>query len=377
MTVYLMGTAISTCLFALRDKSRGVLRVVFAILGLCIPATIAGYRDDTIGTDVLVYAEGLFTDSASGQTWSYIQSYWIDGWKAQPSGYVIFTWIIAQFCNNLNVYLFILQLITIVPIFLSLRYFSPNSTYIGMFCYCMLLFPFSLNIMKQLVAVALVMLSLIYCDKKQPIVFVAIILVAYCIHQTAIMMLVLYPLYQHFANKQTEFTPINKLKWYIMVLSIIIIILALGKGLIQYLPSIKGSYSYIVERSNENAFHTDPIVFICFILLFEWWFGQKANAQLDVNVKQSNIIFLFAVLSIIGFGLSELSIIADGLDRVSAYGISFFLLYFELIRQHRKDYSAKVLSFVLVVFIVSHFIRLVIAGYGEIYPYTSTILGIV
>ena len=59
MAVYLIGFAISLILIAATEKKKTSIFVAASVVALLIPCLIAGLRDQTIGTDVMVYVKQL------------------------------------------------------------------------------------------------------------------------------------------------------------------------------------------------------------------------------------------------------------------------------------------------------------------------------
>lgn len=380
MVVYLAGFAISLLFFWFHDKTKGVLQGLFSVIGLTVPCMIAALRDKTIGTDIATYAANIFHDASAIPDWYSMSERWIHGWLAQPTGYVIFTWVTAKIVNDFHFYLFMLQLITIVPFFFALKYFASNSMCLGMFYYFMLVYPPSLNIMKQTAAATLVFLSLVFCDKKNMIGFSLMMLLAFSFHQTAIIMVIIYPIYQQIVNNRKQLVSSEtKLKIYAIIFLLIVGISLFSNRLIALLPTIKGSYQFILDNSSTTNFNADSLVFVFLILVMDWFSNKgdvRKKAEMISNIKESNQLFLFELFTVVGFLSSELSMFADGLDRISVYGIVFTSLYFGLVIKRKTSLDLSLLQIVFISFTIIHFIRFMLAGYGQLYPYTSSLLGI-
>lgn len=73
----------------------------------------------------------------------------------------------------------------------------PDSSWAAVAVYMLLLFPISLNAMKQMIAVALCVPAFIFIEKRKPLIFLSVVMAsAILFHQTAVVALFYWPAVQ-------------------------------------------------------------------------------------------------------------------------------------------------------------------------------------
>lgn len=383
MTIYLAGFALATICYFLAERARGILSTILSTVGLLIPCLIAGMRDKTIGTDVSAYADWMFSAAHNLSLDDFIK-YW-SGNQQQPYGYVVLTWFIEHLTHNFNVYLFILQLIVIVPIYLTIKYYT-TSTWLGMICYLTVIYPQSLNTLKQAIAVALVFYSLRFCTKKSPVKFVINIFFAYLFHQTAILGIILYPLYTYLVNIKKPFKFMWLRKYFVQILAGLMFagIIVFKNKFISILVSIRGSYSYVADHQSQGTgFNETGFIFLILLASIAFFANKDVSRQKsqlsfecdnDYNKRLYGFILLLTVL---GWCLLQLGIIGEGLMRVASYFQVFTTIYVGIIpSNHGKQYYRIIFKFMFLIFFIIYFVRTCLSGAEGVYPYTSVLLNI-
>lgn len=202
MAVYLIGFALSLALIALGEKKRFPVFLGLSAIALLIPCLLAGLRAETVGTDVLVYVKPL-TKAAilSEDLRQYFQSYWFDVWhnvytKDYEIGFSLLVFGIAKLTKNLNIVLFVIQALTVVPVFVALaRNRKTMPVWLGMLVYYLLFFNSTLNMMRQWIAMAFLLLSMQMLLEKRPGLTILFAVIGFLFHYTALLVVPVYLVY--------------------------------------------------------------------------------------------------------------------------------------------------------------------------------------
>ena len=170
MWPYLVSFSISIIIFFSIStwNRKGIGFWFWTIAALLIPCFLAAFRAESIGTDVVGYAKPLFDLASRSSSFSdFNNAHWYRYWRdASPAdfeqGYVFLVWISAKLFHSFPALLFFTQALTIVPIFAALLKSGGKYTVpFGMATYFFLYFNVSLNMMRQWIAMAFVIYSLV------------------------------------------------------------------------------------------------------------------------------------------------------------------------------------------------------------------------
>lgn len=169
-------------------KNKG-LGVLFSITALLIPCMLAALRDITVGNDIQVYL--LPNYIIAGSCRSFRQFY-----NAQyPATELLFSLLIyigGRF-HNIGITFFLIEMLTILPIYLVLYYRRKDlSMVMGMGLFFLLFYNFSLSGMRQSIAMSILLLSYYYIwqgNKKKAAIYGFIALL---FHNSAILMILIY-----------------------------------------------------------------------------------------------------------------------------------------------------------------------------------------
>ena len=176
--------------------------VFWSAVALLVPCLIAGMRDSSVGTDVLVYAEPLYqlarqSDGLAG----YYSSSWWDVWRwSGPAdyepGFSVLVWLVAKAFGSLGAVLFSIQLLTVLPVFLALaRRRDRTPVWVGMAVYYLMFFNLSLNMMRQAVAMAVLLYGFRFLEERRPARYALCVGAAMLFHVSAALGLVVMAVY--------------------------------------------------------------------------------------------------------------------------------------------------------------------------------------
>lgn len=409
MFFYTVLFLLTTLVFFLAGRCRSVLCVVLDGIALLIPCIVAAARDSTVGTDLTRYGTWDF-NSVSVHGFSDGLRVLLD--SQQPFGYSVITSLDVSLFHSMPVHLFILQVLTILPYYCAARYFvEKEQMWIAMLWYMTMLYPNSLNIMKQMIAVSLLLLAIIPVYNRQKVRFLITIVIAYSFHQTAILGILLYPFGRFIlANsrvrnglsqggkdslqKEESRGLLFRAGLLLGVSFAFIALIAGGTELLSKVASLKGSYSYALEHVGEGSFSS--LYFLLLLLLivigtmyYCFSYSQRfrdiseSKAAAEDLIQRNQLDYLFFSLAFIGVLTQQAAVITENFYRFSFYGLVFGGVYFgrKLAEQKAWLPQYRLVLWVLdIAMIVAQFVifykMCVVAGGNEIVPYTSQILGI-
>lgn len=192
MGVYIGTFTISSVIFLLSDvirkkfnfKGKKIIYLLLVVVALIIPSILAGMRDYSIGTDVLTYGNIWFERALTNSFELYTN------WATSSSiGYLyaVTNYIVAQHFSDPHYFYFVYNLLENIVIFIAIyRNRDIVNIPLGMVTYYLFFYNLFLNILRQGMALSLVLLSISFIRRKQYIRYGVTILVALQFHNTAI-----------------------------------------------------------------------------------------------------------------------------------------------------------------------------------------------
>ncbi len=97
------------------DKCRGLLRLLVLLIGLVVPALLAGFRDETVGVDVLAYAKWM---CLTAQRLDFLSFLNFESGVASI-GWNVFTRIATGLTGGLPGYLFCIEFACVILVYSS------------------------------------------------------------------------------------------------------------------------------------------------------------------------------------------------------------------------------------------------------------------
>ena len=342
--------------------------IFLSVLAVVVVAFIAGARDYSIGTDTSGYANIIFYYAI---TFPDIADFYSHAAIWGESGYLLLNYIVARFTSDPHIYYFILGFIIYGVTLWSLWKYSKYgfSVTLAWACYLFLFYGDTLNAMRQMLACSIVLFAFSYFLDKQYIKYTLLILVAFLCHKSALLGLLPAIVYFMLQKKNKRFIKILiVIGVYIFSFfyqSIAQVFLSIGllpvDRYTQYLASgIPFDLNALMLR----------IPFVLFIFL--WYRDYKGES------KEKSIFYDTVLMMIfIDIVFSQMRSIVVWLYRLTLYfGMYRCIAYSRIVYSNIKN-NRIVLSIVLILYLIVLFMyQVMYQGNNEIYPYTSTILGI-
>lgn len=202
MAVYLIGFALAVGMAAVAQKRRRLTYLALSCGAVLILCLIAGLRAQTVGTDVTVYVKPLTRAAIMADDLKHFFSmHWFRDWHTIyvsefEYGFSLLVYVIAKVTKSLGAVLFVLQALTIVPIYIAFsRRRKTFPVWLGVLVYCLLCYPITLNAMRQWMAIGFLVLAMQMLLEKKWGITLLLSVIAFVFHYSAIMMVLIYFVY--------------------------------------------------------------------------------------------------------------------------------------------------------------------------------------
>lgn len=361
--MYIITFGISLVFIYMSEKIK-YCKQLFIILGLLVPSILAGVRDYSVGTDVLLYGNSWFERAVQIDSLSNYLS------KANEYGvglgYAFINFIISRFTNNAHVFYFLYELLQLTILYYVLKRYQDKISItfafaIYYFCY----FNISLNLLRQIMAVLLVLYSYRYVEDKKIIKFIVTIFIATLVHNSAIVGIVLFPIKVAVDNKQW------KKIFKILVIGSCLLAVFLYEQIFNLLSSygING-----VERYAH--YMTDTEVGGRFVRLFYWGILLiiilLKRKKCELYYKEFEFLQLLMLISTVGSLFMFIG--STWIIRIVYYFDIFQIIYMPILAHNMEIVYGpgrkKVGYFILMLLvIVNWLITFVIRNGGATYPF--------
>lgn len=369
MIPYLVAFFLTTVFAYIAGRCRGSLAVFFFVLTLLPLCILAGFRDLSVGTDTSGYGHFMYAQALDLSLRDYI------GFYPSESLYAVFVWVVSNVFKSEQAYFFIVQLLISACIFSAAFRASDRYAWIGILAYCLLFYTFSLNLMRQVVAVSIVVFAYRYIERQKPLVFVALCALAAGCHQTALLGILVYPLTA--LQYRFDIGSLRRNSFFIRALLLVFVLLVaafVGMNL-ELLAGMKESYSYQV--SNKGKTSIDKMQIFLFVLMFVPVFLlSRLRKKGPSNCADGGEPLGFVLFS--GMVLYHLIYVSPELFRISLYFLMFLPAYLPRAFSSatptlERDLLGMLFSFSALYYWYYFFM---FWNSGGTYPYSSVLLGI-
>lgn len=342
--------------FNKKQTKRGMF---FSLISILILAIFAGLRDTSIGTDVDYY---LTADLNLASNFNNFFAYYNSCGEELLFALLVFA--INKIFNNINFLMFVIQLIMTTLVYIEIyRNRKKFNMGISLFIYCIFAYPRFLNIIRQGIAISIIIFSMRFIEKKQLKKFLITILIASLFHRTAIIAIFLYFLYRNVENKRKY----NILFSYCMIFIAVIgydymLKLLLNMGI---LPNKYDAFLTKYMRENIKIDYATAFYKLIWIYLL-------LTTGKYMKPKDENYNFYIHLL-VIDIILWELNYKIMNAERLSYYFgligmINFYPQLYNVKLKNKKQKIIILLSIVLISILYFYW-KFIYFHSGEIYPY--------
>lgn len=354
----------------LLDQGKKRLAILLSIIVILIPSIISGVRDTSIGTDVDKYVGPDFHYAIkSNSIGEYFQK------SEEEPLYAFLNYIVSRFTNNVHYMLFAIQLIMTSLVYITLfKQRKKISMSMGMLVYMVLIYTRFLNLIRQGLAVSVVIFAFNYVEKKKLLKFLACITVASLFHRTAILALPIYVLYWWINKGDKKSSVALMISYVILIISVFCYDIVLEAFInFNILPDKFEVYL--------GKFKNDVWDMNLFLTLYKAvWIVIFGFLYKKMKIKDNDFKFLFNML-LFDIILLQFSIKIQNAERISYYygSIGYLLLIPTKLQEKLKDgKKIQLLLNLLTILLLGVYFYWCFIHHsaGEIYPYKSKILGI-
>ena len=332
-------------------NNKVILWIFFATL-----IVLLALRSDSVGTDLRAY-EYYFHFIAESDWRDLLNPFYI---RDIEWGYVLLNKVVSSTCYEFHFFLAVVALLTVLPIaalyvresrlpFLTIVLFINMPTFVMLF-----------SGLRQSIAIAIGAVAFRYVKNKQPFKFIFAVFVAFMFHISALVLLIMYPIY-HIKITKKYMPAILVLFMGIVMYAREILIFA-----IQFMGSKYASRYADIEETGAYAMLSLFLLFTLFA--FKFICENKQNKEL-LGLRNFLLINLF---------IQAFSPINTIVMRLGYYYLIFIPLLIPLVIKHGKIQDKFLLGIAHVAMIIFFFIYYFInAHYGSdilhIYPYDTFI----
>lgn len=166
MLVYLLSFLISLLLIGFTEKKHKTVFIISSAVAVLIPCMVAALRADSVGTDIHVYVRPMFENARNSLNFSqYWNSSWYHVWHYKyvyehEVGFSALLYVVARLTGSMGCVLFSIQAFTVLPVYIALSLDRKKApVWPGMLVYYLLYFNCTLNMMRQWMAMGVLLLA--------------------------------------------------------------------------------------------------------------------------------------------------------------------------------------------------------------------------
>lgn len=364
-----------------KKRGRRVEFWFFSLIAILLPCILAALRANTVGTDMLIYGERLFKTSQNHSFFDFV----ID--RDKEWLYYFLVYISSHVFKNIQFQYFFIELLSFAPIYLTLMRDKESNRYawLGLWIYFFWLFPYSLNLMRQSIAISIIFWAFKFVEQKCLIKYIICVLLASMFHVTALIGIIIYPLYFIVTyskenidnrynlsdNKNVRFWKIAKkfgryIPWLVAIAAVVL--LFQYAQLVTFLNNFDSEsfgtyYEHMTHKTGLPIIRNYVLIALPIFVLYV--LNRKYYENSD---KQLRACFTFSLISII---LYQAAMISSQTYRISLYMHIFWPLF--IIKYISKTKPAKTrllyICLVMVLSVLFWYIFFVKSGWCEIIPY--------
>ena len=368
MKAYII-TVITSFLFAFigeemikkKKKLLGIGSLVFSLLILCI---VAGARDLNVGKDIYYYFYQIFYDF-SVKGYSIIKE--IKSSNVEV-GFIILVYV-GSLLKNVNFALFLVELFTAAPIYIyAFKKRNEQSISFIILVFILTMYVRSFNLMRQSIAMSLVILSTAYFEKKDYKKTTGLFIAALTMHTSALAAILIYAFIIISKTKKD-----NK-KILLMAVYFGLIVFVIGSEFMlkalfsRYARYIGGEYSY----SSLNLMKIMKKMIWIFISAVYYKYALMLRKKEEYDYK---VALVCLNLFMTDFILSILSIKIGNAGRIGYYFLNLgYILLCPNFLNICKQKSLVKIGLIFILFLFWYNMTAVINSGDQTYPYMSEFL---
>lgn len=358
MIIYILCFFFSSVAFFLGEKSKNKWNL-FTCIGILIPSLVAAVRDLSVGVDTKNYYEIYNTAATSSSLSDFSMSYNVE----------LFYYIISKISFFLGGFPFVIAIyeaLGLIFIFdVAYRFRKQLSVWLVMFLYLCFLYNYSLNIMRQVIAVSyLLWASMNLLDRKQ-IKFWVLSFIGMSIHTSiiigAIFIYLIFIMASGNPSKRVIYIPVLILS----MITIYFVFLRIGPLFESIGFARFAIYAAEYIQIKQSQINLIDLTYRGVFLILLWLASLY-------KIIPSKLSFPYILIIISELGLMTLGLYNDSLLRIALYLSTFHFLFLSYLSSSKrfKRSSRKLLTCIIIVLGFSYWFWVnIYRGSNGTYPY--------
>ena len=313
-----------------KESNKKAARIYMVICSIALILVI-GLRSRYTGSfDTNIYC-GIFENaqSVSGISTYFDKMDILDGfWLFSEAGFYGYVWLTAHILPNTQMFIFLTSAIVIVCVAIFIYKHSEDHCISWLAFICLGSMTFSMNAMRQSLAMAICLLAYDYAKRKKLIPFLLIVMIAVLFHKSAIIFLLVYPLSRFNLNFKT-----------MTLFSVAMVVLIASSSRLSVLYDTIMGEDYSLSESMEGGGLITVMIYLSAIIFYVVFSKQK-------NQKMGPLF-----ISMIGGAIYLCRYMSTQIyERMSFYFMFFLILLFPMSFKGIKQKERTFFTMMFVVF---------------------------
>ena len=296
-------------------KKNREVSAFFLVIAIAIPCYLASQRDISIGADTQGYISGMYNLAVKTKSSLFHYLAIAPPWYAVPRtivGYMSLTWVCAQFSNGFQILLFLITLLSILPVYFAIKKVSNNTNEVMLSytLYFLFIYNITFNAARQTIALGFYLLAFVCMMKKQYKRTVIYSIISFSFHDTALLIVAIAIIKYLIVDKTKSSNAQKKYECIMIVMSALAVI---GFYPLLSLLIHSGIYShgsvYLAQRRFDFSFIKTGLYLLVYIVI-------SLNKKNMVLTKEDEFYRFISLLSVIWL---QIGVFITYADRLSWY----------------------------------------------------------
>ncbi|ALZ99139.1 EpsG family protein [Corynebacterium glutamicum] len=349
MTIYFINLALLGYFWTLsqiRQKaqtSRRKLQGIFSILMGFVLIIVLARRNSSVGVDVSLYL----------YYWNLAESHSLEEITRFEPSFNILTEFSRQISDSPHFFLCVVALLSIAPISWVIYKDSAQPLTSWLIYICLGFYAFTFSGLRQAIAYGFTVLSLHFIRKKQPLIFVALVILAWSFHSSALLFLPAYWVYWYRVNRTGIILYLISLP-VVFALRIPIFAWFTTNFYTEYDISTSSSFTWLSISSG--------------IVLFGWALLKSSEQEKPPSTDTNELAGLLQIATI-GITFMLFASVGTNVMRVADYYYIFIIFAIpKAFSLYKESYHAFIKIYFVAGLIVIYVLRMLDSPYGTV-PY--------
>lgn len=317
------------------------LRPTFLFISLFLLLLVSSMRDVTVGVDTRDYLDFFEYTRLNGLNLQEINVTKLFVPSGFEIGFKVYTYLISLISSSFVMYLFISSILIYLPVYLFIKRYSTNY-YLSLVIYYCLFFFGSMSLLRQSIAMSIIILGTKFIVNRNPIKYLAIVLLASSFHISALIVIILYPVYNKSLSKFSA----------TMTLFLAALVFGFMGALVKFVATVNPRYEFYLDRINSFSL-ASYLAFGLYLLIL---FILITLYDKSVVARKFAINYSFLIItSFLAMVIMGLSIKVNSLDRLSLLFLIYTVISIPIFMSTSKNFKyVRFLKVGLVSIFVAH-----------------------